>query len=204
MRQEPLAVWTEEVPVASQIGLHLVALTATRNAHAMCTAAFPGYNPLSYIVGWNRFTALQHGLMEFGKTDAVFKSTALAHANGLPFTQLRTPRIHLTTAVVDSENAHPQMSLFREQEQERQLAFLNGDGILICHLAVLVGNDLSVPSVVRVHFPDGVGGYLSPHVDLKAMHATPIILPVETVKDNRTTPTISRKGQQAASRDLAW
>ncbi len=196
--QDPLKIWESEVPEATEIGLHLVVLAATKKALAMCQEAFPGYRPLNYIVGQNRFTAMQHGLLEFGKTDAALKSKDMFHINGLPFTQLRTPRLHLTTANVDSENAHPQMSLFREQEQAEQLAFLNGAQILICHLTVNVdAQDLSIPNSIRVHFPDGRGGYLEPFVDLKAKAARPIALPVETVKDHRETPALGDKQSQA-------
>lgn len=190
--QDPLEIWNAEIPDMCQAGLHLAVGDAVRAAFDMCKAAFPGYSPLNYIVGQNRFAALQHRLLEFGRNDPSLRSRTLFHINGLPFTQLFTSRIHITTASIDSENAYPQMSLFREQEQTEQLAFLRGAKVLICHLAVYVDPiDLGEASAARVHFPDGRGGYLEPFVDLKAKKIAPVVLPVEKVADLRHTPVIS-------------
>jgi hypothetical protein len=109
----------------------------------------------------------------------------------MPFTQLYTSRLNLTTATVDEEIAFPQMSLLREIEQTQQIDFLNGEGVLVCHLAIHVSPvSLAVPAIARILFPDGHGGYLEPFVDLTTKIAPPVVLPVEKVKDTRHTPSI--------------
>jgi hypothetical protein len=74
MRQDPLATWQSEVPEATMIGLYVEVQEATRKAFTTCKEAFPGYSPLNYIVGQNRFVALQHRLLGFGNTNGILKA----------------------------------------------------------------------------------------------------------------------------------
>lgn len=193
MNRDPMDIWRSEVSEASEVALNLAVHEATRKAFSMCKEAFPGYQPLEYAVGWNRFTALQHGLLVLGKSDASFKSKPLFHANGLPFTQLYTKSIHITTAPADSENAYPKISLFRQQELERQVAFFNGARTLTCHLNVSSGRNLGEPDSVRIHILDGLGGYLDDYIDIKIKTAAPSVIPVEKVTDDRQTSRPERK-----------
>jgi hypothetical protein len=197
--QDPLEIWKSEVPETSEMALLVEVQKAAEKAFAMCTEAFPNYHPLNYIVGQNRFVALQHRLLSFGKIDPVLKSRPLFHQNGMPFTQLYTPNIYLTTATVDEDMTFPQMTLLREQETKAQIDFLNGARVLICNLAINVSAaNLGVPNLARIVFPDGHGGYLEPYVDLMQKKVTPVVLPVEKVKDARFTPAIGSEDSRNA------
>jgi len=199
LAQEPLEIWKRVVPDASAIALSDVVFRASSEAYELCKKEYPGYQPLSHIVGWNRFTKLQFKLLDFGEVDPVLKSKQKNHSNHLPFTQLHTPELQITTASVDSDCSIPQLSLFRKQEQDQQLKFFDDrDNILICHLCIRVEGDLSVPKSVGINFPDGNGGYLTDqYIDLTKLKRAAPILPVEKVADNPMPRERSREGNIA-------
>lgn len=183
MAKDPLDLWNEEVPETTALALKELALAATAEAHGLAVREFPGF-PISHIAGQLRFTKMQYKMLEFGKIDPVLTSRARFHPNALAFAQLYNPRLHITSATIDSAQGCPQLSLLREIEQAEQLQFLNERGVLVCHLCVWVEGDLSKPKLTHIKFPDGRGGYLEPYVDLAQITRRAPILRVENVRDD--------------------
>ncbi len=186
---DPLALWASEIPESTEIGLARLAQAACRRAFSRQREEYPLYTlgELIVPVGWDRFVQLQHKMKEFGQGDPVLKPRVLRHSNGLPYTQLYTQRLVITSVTLVSIGAY-QESLFRMEQQAQQGDYFKGISPLICHLVLSGFEDLSDARFVRVQFPDGDDGYLEPYVDLKGKLVKPTILPVENVGGNIETP----------------
>lgn len=139
---------------------------------------------------------MQVALLEFGTTDPILKSRCLFHDNGLPYTQLYTPKLQVTYATVESPGALPQMSFLREEEQSQQLEFFKDASPLVCHLCLSFEHDRSAPYSAGIHFPNGHGGYLNQVVDLLQKRQPPTILPQEKVDDSDEPRDRHEKGRE--------
>ena len=201
MNNDPLARWSMTIPVASAFALASAIMAGCIEAHGY-GKRFKRF-PKAHVIGQVRYAINQDKLLEFAETDPTFQAELHRHPEGTTwFVALVAEGIRVTLALVESSGSDPQLNLFRDKEQERQLSFFDGFGP--CVYTLVYGNldrQTGKPKFIGLHALDGQGDHLPGYIDLLENYVTATTPPPMEQQDDQAPPARREEEREGGSQN---
>ena len=187
MNDDPFATWGN-VSAASAFGLASAIIAGCIEAH-MYGKRFKRF-PKAHVIGQVRYAINQDKLIEFAETDSTFMAKVEQHPGGTTyFVALLANGIRVTLALAESSGSELQPSLFRSEEQDRQMSFFLGAGP--CVYVVVYGECDRLtgrPKFIGLRALDGQGNFLDGYVDLLETYTAGTVPPPVEKQDDQESP----------------